>query len=90
MGRTWAAPLATLGLPRTTTQLAAQLGLSPPPVSQHLKVLKDTGLVSSRRRGRMVLYQRNGAATTLLEAVRANEEAAAATYKRRRVMGKHR
>jgi len=38
----------------------------------------------------MVLYQRNGAATTLLEAVRANEEAAAATYKRRRVMGKHR
>ena len=66
--------LATLGLPRTTTQLAAQLGLSPPAVSQHLKVLKDTGLVTARRRGRMVLYRRTAAATTLLEAVRSNDQ----------------
>ena len=75
VGRTRAALLAALGLPRTTTQLAVQLGLSPPAVSQHLKVLKDTGLLSARRRGRMVLYQRTPAATTLLEAVRSNEEA---------------
>jgi DNA-binding transcriptional ArsR family regulator len=75
VGRTRATLLAALGLPRTTTQLAAQLDLSPPAVSQHLKVLKETGLVSARRRGRMVLYQRTPAASTLLEAVRSHEQA---------------
>ena len=75
VGRTRATLLAVLGLPRTTTQLAGQLGLSPPAVSQHLKVLKDTGLVNARRRGRMVLYQRTAAATTLLEAIRSSEQA---------------
>ena len=68
VGRTRASLLATLGLP-STTQLASQLGLSPPAVSQHLKVLRDTALVTARRRGRMVLYQRTPAATTLLKAI---------------------
>jgi DNA-binding transcriptional ArsR family regulator len=75
VGRTRAALLTTLGLPRTTTQLAGQLGLSPPAVSQHLKILKDAGLVTGRRRGRMVLYQRTAAATGLLKATRSHEEA---------------
>jgi DNA-binding transcriptional ArsR family regulator len=75
VGRTRATLLTTLGLPRTTTQLAGQLGLSPPAVSQHLKVLKDAGLVTGRRRGRMVLYQRTPAAATLLTAIRSGEEA---------------
>jgi DNA-binding transcriptional ArsR family regulator len=75
VGRTRARLLAILGLPRTTTQLAGQLDVSPPAVSQHLKVLKDNGLVSARRRGRMVLYQRTAAATTLLEAIRSSEQA---------------
>ena len=75
VGRTRAALLTTLGLPRTTTQLAGQLGLSLPAVSQHLKVLKDAGLVTGRRRGRMVLYQRTPAATTLLEAIPSSEQA---------------
>jgi DNA-binding transcriptional ArsR family regulator len=74
VGRT-RARLATLGLPRTTSQLAVQIGLSPAAVSQHLKVLKETGLVTARRRGRMVLYQRTGAATTLLEAASSNQQA---------------
>ena len=74
VGRTRATLLATLGLPRTTTQLAAQLDLSPPAISHHLKVLKDTGLVTARRRGRMVLYRRTAAATTLLEAVQWSEQ----------------
>jgi Bacterial regulatory protein, arsR family/Family of unknown function (DUF5937) len=47
VGKTRARLLVALGLPRTTTQLAAQLGLSPPAVSQHLKVLKD----ANRRAG---------------------------------------
>jgi DNA-binding transcriptional ArsR family regulator len=75
VGRTRAVLLATLDLPRTTTQLAGQLGLSPPAVSQHLKILRDTGLVGARRRGRMVLYQRTAAATALLETVRSSEQA---------------
>jgi DNA-binding transcriptional ArsR family regulator len=69
LGRTRAVLLATLSLPRTTTQLAEQLDLSPAAVSQHLKILKDTALVSARRRGRIVLYQRTAAATALLTAI---------------------
>jgi DNA-binding transcriptional ArsR family regulator len=75
VGRTRAALLVTLGLPRTTSQLAVQLDLSPAAVSQHLKVLKETGLVTARRRGRMVLYQRTATATTLLEAVQSDTQA---------------
>jgi DNA-binding transcriptional ArsR family regulator len=44
-------------------------------VSQHLKVLRETGLVGARSHGRMVLYQRTPAATTLLATARSNEEA---------------
>jgi DNA-binding transcriptional ArsR family regulator len=73
VGRTRATLLATLGLPRTTTQLAEQLALSPAAVSQHLKILKDTALVTARRRGRMVLYQRTATATALLAAIRSDE-----------------
>ncbi len=61
------------GLARVLADLHPGVALEA--VSQHLKVLKETGLVSSRRRGRMVLYQRTPAATTLLEAVRSNAEA---------------
>jgi DNA-binding transcriptional ArsR family regulator len=73
IGRTRATLLATLDLPRTTTQLAVQLGLSPAAVSQHLKVLRDAALVTARRRGRMVLYQRTPAATALLAASASQE-----------------
>ena len=55
--------------PRTTTQLAAELGLSQAAVSQHLKILHNTALVTAQRRGRMVLYQRTPAATTLLATI---------------------
>jgi DNA-binding transcriptional ArsR family regulator len=75
MGRTRATLLATLDLPRTTTQLAAQLDLSPAAVSQHLKILKDTALVTARRRGRLVLYQRTAAAAGLLAAIQSGETA---------------
>lgn len=68
VGKTRAVLLASLNLPRTTTQLARHLDLSPASVSQHLKILKATGLASSRRRGRLVLYQRTAAATALLSA----------------------
>jgi DNA-binding transcriptional ArsR family regulator len=69
-GRTRATLLATLRLPRSTTQLSEQLDLSPAAVSQHLKILRDSALVSAHRRGRMVLYQRTPATTALLAAIR--------------------
>jgi DNA-binding transcriptional ArsR family regulator len=74
VGRTRATLLAALALPTSTAQLAAQLELSPAAVSQHLKILKDTALVTGHRRGRMVLYQRTPTATALLEAVRSSEQ----------------
>lgn len=75
MGRTRASLLASLDLPTTTTQLARQLGLSPAAVSQHLKILKDTALVTARRRGRLVLYQRTAAANGLFAAIRSGDAA---------------
>jgi DNA-binding transcriptional ArsR family regulator len=50
-----------------------QLDLSPAAVSQHLRILKETALVTARRRGRMVLYQRTAAATALLAAIRSDQ-----------------
>lgn len=44
-----------------TLDLAIVLGLSPPTVSQHLRVLRDLRLVRSRRHGRFVLYRLNDA-----------------------------
>jgi DNA-binding transcriptional ArsR family regulator len=75
VGRTRATMLATLGLPATTTQLAGQLAMSPAAVSQHLKILKGTALVTARRSGRAVLYQRTPAATALLATIEHDEAA---------------
>ena len=41
---------------RTTSELAAGLGLSAPAVSRHLSILESAGLVTSRRDGQRVLY----------------------------------
>jgi len=43
--------------PRAVGELAAGLPISRPAVSQHLKVLKDAGLVSDRRIGTRRVYQ---------------------------------
>lgn len=41
-------------------EIVAELGKSQPLVSQHLKVLKDCGLVESERCGREVIYRLAG------------------------------
>jgi DNA-binding transcriptional ArsR family regulator len=43
--------------PRAVGELAALLPVSRPAVSQHLKVLKDAGLVTDRRDGTRRIYQ---------------------------------
>jgi DNA-binding transcriptional ArsR family regulator len=68
IGRSRAAILLTLGLPHSTTELALKLGQSPPAVSQHLAVLRRSGLVTSWRNGRSVLYRRTPLATSVVEA----------------------
>jgi DNA-binding transcriptional ArsR family regulator len=66
-----------LDLPATTTQLAGQLGISPAAVSQHLKILKGSALVTGQRRGRLVLYRRTEAATALLATIPPDEDGSA-------------
>jgi DNA-binding transcriptional ArsR family regulator len=58
LGTTRAALLADLGAPRSTTELAERLSLSPATASHHLSALHGAGLVTSRRDGRAVLYVR--------------------------------
>jgi DNA-binding transcriptional ArsR family regulator len=45
--------------PRAVGELAGELPVSRPAVSQHLKVLKDAGLVVDRRAGTRRIYQLN-------------------------------
>ncbi|WP_046730839.1 ArsR/SmtB family transcription factor [Streptomyces humi] len=58
LGRGRAAVLTALTDPATTTALAHRLGLAPSSVSAHLTALRDAGLLTSRRYGHQVLYER--------------------------------
>jgi DNA-binding transcriptional ArsR family regulator len=68
LGRTRAAILTHIALPRSTTDLALELGHSAPAVSAHLSVLRRCGLVTSWRSGRRVLYQRTPLASSIVTA----------------------
>jgi DNA-binding transcriptional ArsR family regulator len=68
VGRTRATLLSALDSPRSTTELAGALGLTPGGVSQHLTVLRDAGLVCGRRVARTVLYLRSPEGDELLAA----------------------
>ena len=52
--------------PRAVGELATELPISRPAVSQHLKVLKDAGLVSDRAVGTRRVYRLNPAGLTAL------------------------
>jgi DNA-binding transcriptional ArsR family regulator len=45
--------------PRAVGEIASELPVTRPAVSQHLKVLKDAGLVMDRRDGNRRIYQAN-------------------------------
>lgn len=57
--------LCALLVPRTTEELAEELGLAPATVSEHLQRLKAGGLVVARREGRTVVYTLVASARTL-------------------------
>ncbi|HET7173055.1 MAG TPA: metalloregulator ArsR/SmtB family transcription factor [Nocardioidaceae bacterium] len=52
--------------PRAVGELADELPISRPAVSQHLKVLKDVGLVSDRAAGTRRIYRLNPAGVAAL------------------------
>ncbi|WP_132421859.1 ArsR/SmtB family transcription factor [Pseudonocardia endophytica] len=56
LGRPRAELLEALQTPATTADLAAAFGVSASAVSQHLRVLRENGLVASERTGRAVLH----------------------------------
>lgn len=68
LGHSRAAILGCLALPKSTSELARELGQSPPSVSFHLSVLRRNGLVTSWRSGRRVLYRRTPLAGGLVAA----------------------
>ncbi|WP_240760120.1 ArsR/SmtB family transcription factor, partial [Phytoactinopolyspora endophytica] len=65
LGRARAELLEALRSPATPTDLARALGITPSAVSQHLRVLRENGLVAGERSGRTVMYR----TTTLGETV---------------------
>lgn len=68
LGSGRASVLSALDRPRSTTDLARVLGISPGGVSQHLSVLHSAGLVSRRRDRRVVLYLRSHSGDALIQA----------------------
>jgi hypothetical protein len=66
VGRTRANLLSALDAPRSTSDLARRMEVSPGGVSQHLGVLREAGLVSAQREGRSVLYVRTPLADALV------------------------
>lgn len=46
-----------IGGEESVTQIAAPFGMTRPAISQHLRILKDVGLVTEERHGREHLYR---------------------------------
>ena len=65
IGRPRATILQQLAVPATTGELAANIGVTPGAVSQHLSALLAARLVARERQGRSVIYLR----TTLADAL---------------------
>jgi len=45
--------------PKTVSELVAAVKMTQPAVSQHLKILKETGLVTDERQGQTIVYSLN-------------------------------
>jgi DNA-binding transcriptional ArsR family regulator len=68
LGATRAAVLGDLAAPRSTTEIAERLQISPATASHHLTALRDAGLATGRRDGRVVLYVRTALGDALAAA----------------------
>ena len=70
LGRARADLLEALRSPATGTDLARSLGVTPSAVSQHLRVLREAGLIARVRSGRRVLYATTALGLALLDGAR--------------------
>ncbi|WP_051806838.1 ArsR/SmtB family transcription factor [Streptomyces sp. NRRL F-2664] len=66
LGRTRAAVLQLLVQQRTTSELARDLDISLPSVSEHTRTLRAAGLITTRRDGKAVLHAVTGLGVDLL------------------------
>lgn len=66
LGRTRAAVLQSLVQQRTTSELARDLGISLPSVSEHTRTLRAAGLITTCRDGKAVLHSATGLGVDLL------------------------
>ena len=60
--------LVMLEAPASSTDLARRLGVTPTAVNQHLRAMRASGLLTSARHGRSVLYLRSQLGDDLLAA----------------------
>jgi len=67
LGRTRARALEAVADMCTTTELAQRIGVSLPTASHHLRVMRDAGLIASRRAGSRVLHHVTARGAVLLE-----------------------
>ncbi|MDN0199268.1 winged helix-turn-helix domain-containing protein [Streptomyces sp. S.PNR 29] len=67
LGRTRAVVLEATEAGATTGQIARSLGISPASASQHAAVLREAGLVSSRRHGKTVCHSLTALGKALLD-----------------------
>ncbi|WP_191297546.1 ArsR/SmtB family transcription factor [Lentzea cavernae] len=58
LGQVRADLLAELAQPRSSTDIARRTGVTTSAVNQHLRALRDAGLLASQRHGRSVVYAR--------------------------------
>ncbi|MFC7880024.1 DUF5937 family protein [Isoptericola sp. NPDC057391] len=70
LGRARAGLLTALEQPASSTELARRLDVTTSAVNQHLRVLRDAGLLTSARAGRSVLYLRSEVGDALVGPVR--------------------
>ncbi|HET8657568.1 MAG TPA: winged helix-turn-helix domain-containing protein [Micromonosporaceae bacterium] len=67
VGRTRAAVLSRIADGCTTSEIARHIGISPAAASQHATVLRDAGLITTRRQGGAVLHALTRLGVELLE-----------------------
>ncbi|WP_104092229.1 DUF5937 family protein [Arthrobacter sp. GMC3] len=68
LGQTRASLLTALATPASSTELGFRFGVSTSAVNQHLRALKDVGLVTKTRYGHSMLYLRSPLGSALLGA----------------------
>ncbi|SFC93388.1 DNA-binding transcriptional regulator, ArsR family [Nocardioides terrae] len=68
IGRSRTQLLVALHAPASSTELAVRLGVTASAINQHLRALRDAGLLTSARHGRSVLYLRSELGDDLLAA----------------------